>query len=48
MPTLIESLSKDFNLSKSNLDFVKEKFRNKNYNEIENISKKLESISRNY
>ena len=46
MPTLIESLSKDFNLSKSNLDFVKEKFRNKNYNEIENISKKLESISR--
>jgi len=33
-------------LSKSNLDYVKEKFRNKNYNEIENISKKLESISR--
>ena len=27
-------------------DFIKEKFRNKNYNEIENISKKLESISR--
>jgi ATP phosphoribosyltransferase regulatory subunit len=46
MPTLIESLSKDFNLSKSNIDFIKEKFRNKNYNEIENISKKLESISR--
>ena len=43
MPTLIESLSKDFNLSKSNIDFIKEKFRNKNYNEIKNISKKIDN-----
>ena len=46
MPTLIESLSKDFKLSKFDLDFVKERYKNKNYSGIEKISKKLESISK--
>ena len=46
MPTLIESLSKDFNLSRLDLDFVKERFKNKNHSGISDISKKLESISK--
>ena len=45
MPTLIESLSKDFSLSKDDLDFVKDRYKNKNYSGIKNISKKLESVS---
>ena len=45
MPTLIQSLSKDFNLSRDQLDFVKEKYKNKNYNGIDEISKNLEFFS---
>ena len=45
MPTLIQSLSKDFNLSRDELDFVKEKYQNKNQKGIEKISKNLEEIS---
>ena len=45
MPTLIQSLSKDFNLSRDELDFVKEKYQNKNHKGIEKISKNLEEIS---
>ena len=49
MPTLIESLSKDFKLSKFDLDFVKERYKNKNYSGIEKISKKnLNQFQRNY
>ena len=39
MPTLIQSLSKDFNLSRDELDFVKEKYQNKNHKGIENFKK---------
>ena len=46
MPTLIQSLSKDFNLSRDELDFVKEKYQNKNHKGIEKISKNLEEISK--
>ena len=46
MPTLIESLSKDFKLTKNDLDFVKEKYKNKNHIGIKKISKKLELISK--
>ncbi len=46
MPTLIESLSKDFNLTRDELDFVKEKYQNKNHKGIEKISKNLEEISK--
>ena len=46
MPTLIQSLSKDFNLSRDELDFVKEKYQNKNHKGIEKISNDItESIS---
>ena len=45
MPTLIQSLSKDFNLTRDELDFVKEKYQNKNHKGIEKISKNLEEIS---
>ena len=45
MPTLIQSLSKDFNLSRDELDFVKEKYKNKNHKGIEKISKNLEEVS---
>ena len=31
MPTLIQSLSKDFNLTRDELDFVKDKYQNKNH-----------------
>ena len=46
MPTLIQSLSKDFNLTRDELDFVKEKYQNKNHKGIEKISKNLEEISK--
>ena len=45
MPTLINSISKDFKLSKSNFDLVKEKFKNKNFSGLEKVSTKLEEIS---
>ena len=45
MPTLIQSLSKDFNLTRDELDFVKEKYQNKNHKCLEKISKNLEEIS---
>tara|TARA_B100000686_G_scaffold281400_1_gene303097 strand:+ start:1307 stop:2437 length:1131 start_codon:yes stop_codon:yes gene_type:complete len=45
MPTLIESISKDFNLNKKDYEFVKEKFRNKNISGLDIISKKLEKVS---
>ena len=46
MPTLIQSLSKDFNLTRDELDVVKEKYQNKNHKGIEKISKNLEEISK--
>ena len=46
MPTLIQSLSKDFNLTRDELSFVKEKYQNKNHKGIEKISKNLEEISK--
>ena len=48
MPTLIESLSKDFNLSRLDLDFVKERFKNKNHSGISEISKNLNPFQKNY
>ena len=45
MPTLINSISKDFKLSESNLNLVKEKFKNKNFSGLNKISTKLEEIS---
>ena len=45
MPTLLDSLSKDFKLSKQDIDFVKDRYKNKNTSGIEKISKKLENIS---
>ena len=47
MPTLIQSLSKDFNLSRDQLDFVKEKYKNKNHKGIEKI-KNLKKFLKNY
>ena len=46
IPTLIQSLSKDFNLTRDELDIVKEKYQNKIQKGIEKISKNLEEISK--
>ena len=45
MPTLIKSMSKDFNLNKKDYEYVKEKFRNKNVIGLDEISKELEKVS---
>ena len=45
MPTLINAIAKDFNLSNKDLEFVKDRFRNKNVTGISEISKNLEKIS---
>jgi len=42
MPTLINAISKDFNLSKNQIEFIKNKFRNKNTVGLEKISKSFE------
>ena len=42
MPTLIQSLSKILIYPEISFDFVKEKYKNKNYNGIDEISKNLE------
>ncbi len=45
MPTLILAIIKDFKLSKSDLEFVRDRFNNKNSDGLEKISKKLKDIS---
>ena len=45
IPTLINAISKDFNLSKKDLTYVREKFRNKNIQGIDKISGNLENIA---
>ena len=45
MPTLISAIIKDFKLSKSDLEFVRDKFNNKNSEGLEKISKQLKNIS---
>ena len=45
MPTLISAIVKDFKLSKSDLEFVKSKYNNKNSEGLEKISNHLKTIS---
>ena len=45
MPTLISAIIKDFKLSKSDLEFVRDRFNNKNSDGLEKISKQLKNIS---
>ncbi len=45
MPTLISAIVKDFKLSKSDLEFVRDRFNNKNSEGLEKISKQLKNIS---
>ena len=45
MPTLILAIVKDFKLSKLDLEFVRDKFNNKNSEGLEKISKQLKTIS---
>ena len=45
MPTLISAIDKDFKLSKPDLEFVRERFNNKNSDGLEKISKRLKTIS---
>ncbi len=44
MPTLIDAICKDFKLSKKDLEFIKERFRNKNIYGIKKISRTLENV----
>ena len=45
MPTLISAIVKDFKLSKTDLEFVRDRFNNKNSDGLEKISKRLKTIS---
>ena len=45
MPTLISAIVKDFKLSKTHLEFVRDRFNNKNSDGLEKISKRLKTIS---
>ncbi len=45
MPTLISAIVKDFKLSKTDLEFVRDRFNNKNSEGLEKISKQLKTIS---
>ena len=45
MPTLISAIDKDFKLSKPDLEFVRERFNNKNSDGLEKVSKRLKTIS---
>ncbi len=45
MPTLISAIAKDFKLSKPDLEFVRNRFNNKNSEGLEKISKQLKTIS---
>ena len=45
MPTLISAIVKDFKLSKPDLEFVRERFNNKNSDGLEKVSKRLKTIS---
>ena len=45
MPTLISAIVKDFKLSKTDLEFVRDRFNNKNLDGLEKISKRLKIIS---
>ena len=45
MPTLISAIVKDFKLSKTDLEFVRDRFNNKNSDGLEKISKQLKIIS---
>ena len=45
MPTLISAINKDFKLSKPDLEFVRERFNNKNSDGLEKVSKQLKTIS---
>ena len=45
MPTLISAIAKDFKLSKTDLEFVRDRFNNKNLDGLEKISKRLKIIS---
>ncbi len=45
MPTLISAINKDFKLSKPDLEFVRERFNNKNSDGLEKVSKRLKTIS---
>ena len=47
MPTLISAITKDFKLSKLDLEFVRDRFNNKNSEGLEKISKQLKNISDN-
>jgi len=47
MPTLISSIEKDFSLSNTQLNLIKQKFKNKNPTDLEKISNKLKEISDN-
>ena len=47
MPTLISSIEKDFSLSNTQLNLIKQKFKNKNSTDLEKISNKLKEISDN-
>ena len=45
MPTLISAIVRDFKLSKTDLEFVRDRFNNKNSDGLEKISKQLKIIS---
>jgi len=45
MPTLLDAIAQDFKLSKSNYEFIKDRFKNKNFTGLNNISNGLENIS---
>ena len=45
MPTLISAIVRDFKLSKTDLEFVRDRFNNKNSDGLEKISKRLKIIS---
>tara|TARA_B100000579_G_scaffold435165_1_gene457746 strand:- start:374 stop:1501 length:1128 start_codon:yes stop_codon:yes gene_type:complete len=44
MPTLIDAICKDFKLSKKDLEFIKDRFMNKNIYGIKKISRTLENV----
>jgi len=45
MPTLILAIAEDFKLSKTDLEFVRDRFNNKNSEGLEKISKQLKIVS---
>ena len=46
MPTLISAIVKDFKLSKIDLEFVRDRFNNKNSDGLGKISEQLQTISK--